>query len=40
MGNLDIASQIHVSLIYDEVDISMQCEKEGAGSIDYPSGRK
>lgn len=38
MENLD--SEIHAILIYREVDISIQCEKAGAGSIGYPSGRK
>lgn len=42
MENLDTDSKIHSILIYDEADISIsiQCEKESAGSIDYPSGRK
>lgn len=40
MENLDIDSRIDTILIYYEADISIQCGKEHAGSIDYPSGRK
>lgn len=40
MENLDAEPKIHIILIYYEFDISGQCEKKGAGSIDYPFGRK
>lgn len=40
MKSLGIDSKIYTILICYEVDILIQCELEGAGSIDHAAGRK